>query len=205
MGKLQTRQACWAYTARRSRDDRRPPPWSLVQKPHAGHLPAVLMTSGSSPLVVHQQIGATAQTNGRAAALSARPMRITSCSRFSGKAHAPGGAADAEGGVAAHGHLLLQGHIRQILPHFSSSCSYQGIGTSYFRNFRFFFPSRAAPMIPAVAQAGLDDAGAFVPVAGDALLLHQPLQGQQQLLIALVADAAADGQRIRLEDYSPRW
>lgn len=48
-------------------------------------------------------------------------------------------------------------------------------------------------MIPALLPNwALTNPGAFVPVAGDTLLgSHQLLQGQQQLLVALVADAAA--------------
>ena len=98
------------------------------------------------------------------------------------------------------GDLPLHGHIRQVLPHFFIQLLIPAHRpASYFRNFRF--PQQGGADDPGVvAQLGLDDPGAFVPVAGDALLLHQPPQGQQQLLVALVADAAADGQRIRLED-----
>ena len=50
-----------------------------------------------------------------------------------------------------------------------------------------------------VAQLRLDDAGAPVLSTGDALPLHAPLHRQQQLFVCLIADTAADSQRIRLE------
>ena len=119
----------------------------VVQAADARHAFRRFDDQGVQPPVRHQQIGAPAQQKRPDAALLRQAQQDHQLLPALRKGHAPGGAADAEGGVAAHGHVPLHRHIRQVIPDlFVQTFIPLHSDLPYIR---FFFPSRAAPMIPA--------------------------------------------------------
>ena len=77
----------------------------------------------------------------------------------------------------------------------------QGFHAVYAHSDALILPQqRRADQPRPVAQLRLHDARPAILSAGDALPRHPLLDGQQKLLLRLVADAAADSQRVRLED-----
>ena len=119
----------------------------IVQTADAGHALRRFDDQGVQPPVRHQQVGAPAQQKRLHAAFLRQPQQDHQLLPAFRKGHAPGRTADAEGGVAAHGHVMLHRHVRQVIPELFIQ-SFIPLH-SVLPHIRFFLPSSAAPMMPA--------------------------------------------------------